>query len=129
MCAASQSTLPAPPLCVQLASQCCLHRLSVLQLASRHVLPAAGADDSWLEDRLFNRLAIEAVPASHPLAPLLRTELAALEPRLPAAPPRPLAPGAQPPTLTCHGAGNASALLRFTATGSIAAGLIVPLPL
>ena len=113
--AASQSTLPAPPLYVQ--------------LASCHVLPSAGADDSWLEDRLFNRLAIEAVPASHPLAPLLRTELAALEPRLPAAPPRPLAPGAPPPTLTCHGAGNASALLRFTATGSIAAGLIVPLPL
>ena len=74
-----------------------------------------GADDSWLEDRLFNRLAVEAVPASHPLAAMLHAELAALEPLLPAAPARPLTPGAPPPTLTCRGAE-----VRFTASGSIA---------
>ena len=45
-----------------------------------------GADDSWIEARLFNTLAIEAVPPSHPLAPLLQKELAALVPHLPATP-------------------------------------------
>ena len=40
-----------------------------------------GADDSWLESRLFNQLAIQAVPAAHPLAPFLRRELDALLPR------------------------------------------------
>jgi hypothetical protein len=40
-----------------------------------------GADDSWLESRLFNRLGIEAVPPTHPLAPFLQRELAALVPR------------------------------------------------
>ena len=79
-----------------------------------------GADLSWLEDRLFNRLAVEAVPASHPLAAMLRTELTRLEPRLPAAPARPLAPGTPPPTLTCRGPANVSAVVRFTASGSIA---------
>ena len=79
-----------------------------------------GADDSWLEDRLFNRLAIEAVPAAHPLAAALRAELAALEPALPGSQARPLAPGAPPPMLTCRGATGASAGARFTASGSIA---------
>ena len=36
--------------------------------------------------RLFNTLAIEAVPPTHPLAPLLQKELAALVPHLPATP-------------------------------------------
>jgi len=37
-----------------------------------------GADDSWLEDRLFNTLAIEGVPTSHPLSNFLKEELNAL---------------------------------------------------
>ena len=45
-----------------------------------------GADDSWLESRLFNTLAIQAVPPAHPLAPFLQRELAALVPRNPSAP-------------------------------------------
>ncbi len=39
-----------------------------------------GADDSWLEDRLFSSLAIGAVPDAHPLALHLQRELAALVP-------------------------------------------------
>ena len=47
----------------------------------RNIFP--GADDSWLEDRVFSKLAIEAVPSSHPLAPFLQRELAALLPQIP----------------------------------------------
>jgi hypothetical protein len=45
---------------------------------SKNIFP--GADDSWLEDRLFNSLAVQAVPTSHPLAMFLQDELAALVP-------------------------------------------------
>ena len=42
--------------------------------SERNVFP--GADDSWLEARMFNTLAIQAVPASHPLSGPLQEESA-----------------------------------------------------
>ena len=62
-----------------------------------------GADDSWLESRLFNQLAIQAVPPHHPLAPFLRRELDALLPRHPARqqlpPPAAVSPGDESATI------------------------------
>jgi len=75
-----------------------------------------GADDSWLEARFFNTLAIQAVPAAHPLAQPLQAELAALEPHPPAAP----APwtGKAAPAVTCRGKLH-TASLNFSQSGSI----------
>ena len=42
----------------------------------RNIFP--GADDSYIEDRLFNTLAIDGVPESHPLSAFLLQELNAL---------------------------------------------------
>ena len=77
-----------------------------------------GADDSWIEGRLFNRLAIEAVPAAHPLTPFLRRELEALVPR-PAAELAPAVPiadsdGAGGRTVDCQGT-----LLEFSTAGAL----------
>lgn len=75
-----------------------------------------GADDSWLEARFFSTLAIQAVPASHPLAKPLKEELAKLEPR----PPTPPAPwnDKAPPAVTCKGKLFTSSL-SFAQSGSI----------
>ena len=73
-----------------------------------------GADDSWIEDRLFSQLAIEAVPVLHPLTPFLRRELEALVPR-PAselAPVRPIGAGGR--TVNCHGT-----ILEFSTSGAL----------
>ena len=34
-----------------------------------------GADDSWLEARLFSALVTQAVPPAHPLSPFVQREL------------------------------------------------------
>ena len=47
--------------------------------AERNIFP--GADDSWIEGRIFNTLAVQAVPPSHPLSVYLKRELTALAPR------------------------------------------------
>lgn len=81
----------------------------------KNVFP--GADDSWLEARFFNTLAIQAVPPSHPLFAPLQVELAALVPVLPEAP---MSWRAElPPTVRCQGKIN-TASLNFTTAGSIA---------
>jgi len=82
--------------------------------AKKNLFP--GADDSWLEARFFNTLAIQAVPASHPLAQPLQEELAKLEPRPPQAP----APwsDSMPPAVTCKGKMLTSSL-TFSQSGSI----------
>ena len=76
-----------------------------------------GADDSWIEDRLFSQLAIEAVPAGHPLTPFLRRELQALVPR-PAAELAPVLPigdsDADGRTVNCQGT-----ILEFSTTGAL----------
>ena len=62
------------------------------------------ADDSWIEDRLFSQLAIEAVPVAHPLRPFLRRGLDALVPR----------PAAElPPVLPISGDSSAGESLPF----------------
>lgn len=76
-----------------------------------------GADDSWIEGRLFNKLAIAAVPAAHPLTPFLRQELAALVPRSATELP-PMLPtvdsSAGGRTVDCHGT-----ILEFSASGAL----------
>ena len=76
-----------------------------------------GADDSWLEGRLFNKLAITAVPAAHPLTPFLLRELAALVPR-PVAELPPVLPisdsSAGGRTVDCRGT-----ILEFSASGAL----------
>jgi hypothetical protein len=78
-----------------------------------------GADDSWIEDRFFSQLAIEAVPTAHPLASFLRDELHALVPR----PVTELAPVRHVPigdssaigrTINCQGT-----ILEFSETGAL----------
>lgn len=78
-----------------------------------------GADDSWLEARVFNTLALGAVPDAHPMAAFLRDELAALEPASPAALP-PLSPTLPPgATVTCSRGGSSAALAFAPASGSL----------
>ena len=77
----------------------------------RNIFP--GADDSWIEARVFNRLAVEAVPPSHPLARFLREELDALEPAAPAAQPPPLPPKLPPNTSFICTRGSHTASLQF----------------
>ena len=76
-----------------------------------------GADDSWIEDRLFSQLAIEAVPTAHPLTPFMRRELEALVPR-PATELAPLVPigdtGDGGRTVNCQGT-----ILKFSTTGAL----------
>jgi hypothetical protein len=91
--------------------------------SKRNLFP--GADDSWLEERVFNRLAVGAVPPSHPLAGFLHDELAALEPRsaatLPPLTPQPVN-ASSGPSFTCRRgkAGSEKAVvLKFTTSGSI----------
>jgi len=81
---------------------------------SKNLFP--GGDDSWLEARFFSTLAIQAVPASHPLAKPLQEELAKIEPRPPTSP----APwkGKAPPAVICKGKFLTSSL-SFTQSGSI----------
>jgi hypothetical protein len=97
----------------------------------RNMFP--GADDSWLEERKFSELAVQAVPPSHPLAVFLREETSALAPR-PANTLPPLSPvealartttpmmsessRGGPLTVTCT-RGSSSAILTFTSSGSI----------
>lgn len=78
-----------------------------------------GADDSWLESRVFNKLAVEAVPPSHPMAPFLRDELAALRPTSRTSLP-PLSPTLPPnATVTCSRGGNSTTMKFAPATGSV----------
>lgn len=91
-----------------------------IHTAKKNYFPTA--DDSWLEGRLFNSLAIQAVPASHPLATFLEIEIAGLVPRgkksNPAKAKRPslLSPDENEfgPTVECHGT-----VLSFSKTGSL----------
>ena len=76
-----------------------------------------GADDSWVEDRLFSQLAIESVPVDHPLAPFVRRELQALVPRpvgelAPVLPVSGSGPGGR--TVSCRGT-----TLEFATTGAL----------
>ena len=78
-----------------------------------------GADDSWLEDRLFSQLAVDAVPAAHALTPFIRRELQALAPRPAAelAPMRPIsndAGAAASRTVNCRGT-----ILEFSTSGAL----------
>jgi hypothetical protein len=78
-----------------------------------------GADDSWIEDRLFSQLAISAVPTAHPLMPFVRRELEALVPR-PLAELAPVVPidlssaSADGRTISCRGT-----ILEFSSTGAL----------
>ena len=49
--------------------------------ADTNIFP--GADDAWLESRVFNTLAEQAVPPAHPLSAFVKQELAALAPPSP----------------------------------------------
>jgi len=82
--------------------------------SNKNIFP--GADDSYLEARYFNTLAIQAVPLSHPLSHLLTAELAALEPRPPQVP-APLA-SSVPPAIKCQSK-SSFASLNFTSSGSL----------
>merc|ERR1719247_1979164 len=65
---------------------------------------------------MFNTLAIQAVPASHPLSGPLQEELAALAPDPPGAPPS--WKGSVPPSVKCRTA-KGLATVNFTMAGSI----------
>ena len=62
------------------------------QIHNTHTNRFPGADDSWLEARLFNTMAIDAVPASHPLYTHLQRELTALKPQPPGEPEKQVKP-------------------------------------
>ena len=55
-------------------------RFRTVHTPEHNIFP--GADDSWLEDRVLNTLAIEGVPPDHPLAHFLSLELNALLPKI-----------------------------------------------